>query len=224
MENKTLSISLILSLIAFLLVTFIFTAENGFTYDNYLTTKLSAISSKSLDSFMNIISLLGSSEVILLLTVLIGFVFLLQKNWLQLFLFFVLSVGGVALNFFLKMAFQRERPDGEVSMIEVFNYTLEIPSYSFPSGHTMRATIFLLFLLYLITKYLLEGFVRTTLIGVLILVIISVAISRVYLEAHFAFDTISAISISIGWFSLITMIFNKIEEKKRPTYRRTIGM
>src|SRR5699024_9093330 len=44
---------------------------------------------------------------------------------------------------------QRTRPGDEAEMIEVFNYTFELQSYSFPSGHAMRASILFLFLIYL---------------------------------------------------------------------------
>lgn len=224
MKNKTLTISFLLSIITFLLVTFVFTLENGYVYDSFIMDKISAISSKSLISFMELISLFGSSEIILIITVLIGLLLLLRKKWFHLILFFVLSAGGVALNFALKMAFQRERPDGESTMIEVFNYSLEIPSYSFPSGHTMRATILLLFILYLAAHYLMKNAFRTSLYILVIMTIIGVALSRLFLEAHFFSDTIAAISISVAWFALVIFIYNKLTGKKKVSYHRVIGM
>jgi len=224
MKNKTLAISFLLSILVFILVTFIFTVDNGFTYDQVIVDKLSSINSGTFNSLMETISLFGSSEVILLITVALGLILLIRKKWFQLILFFVLSVGGVALNFALKMAFQRERPDGEATMIEVFNYTLEIPSYSFPSGHTMRATILLLFILYLVMEYLLKSIFRRIVSVLIILAILSVAVSRLALEAHFLSDTLAAISISISWFALLTLIFHKFTSKKQSSYHRTIGM
>src|SRR5699024_11275784 len=56
----------------------------------------------------------------------------------------------VFLNLALKLLIHRERPGDEAKYIDVFNYQLEMQSYSFPSGHTMRATIFFLFLIYLV--------------------------------------------------------------------------
>lgn len=224
MKNKTLTISFLLSLIAFLFVTFVFTSENGYTYDDFIASKISSISSDFFTSLMELISLFGSSEIILIITGLIGLLLFIRKKWLQLTLFFILSLGGVALNFALKMAFQRERPGGESSMIEVFNYSLEIPSYSFPSGHTMRATILLLFILYLAANYLLKSVFRTSLYLLVFTMITGVAMSRLFLEAHFFSDTLAAISISIAWFSFVIIIYNKITGKNQPNYPRVIGM
>ncbi|WP_161784648.1 hypothetical protein [Halalkalibacter okhensis] len=41
------------------------------------------------------------------------------------------------MNFGLKLLYQRERP-GVEREIEVFGNSLDLISYSFPSGHTMR--------------------------------------------------------------------------------------
>src|SRR5690625_1757701 len=102
---------------------------------------------------MELVSMLGSSEVILLVTFVIAAIFMMRKNWSFMIFFMIVSVGGVFLNILLKLLFQRERP-GEMSNIEVFNYSLEIPSYSFPSGHTMRATILLVFFMYISARFI----------------------------------------------------------------------
>lgn len=223
MKNKTLTISFLLSITTFLLVTYVFTTENGYTYDQFIADQISTLSSNSLQASMEMISLLGSSEIILILTVLLGLLLFIRKKWHSFLLFFFLSVGGVALNFALKMAFQRERPGEEATMIEVFNYSLEIPSYSFPSGHTMRVTILLLFILYLASEYLLESAFRTFLFTLISLLIVAVAASRLFLEAHYFSDTVAAISISISWFAFIVFIFQKMRGRNHPAYHRTIG-
>lgn len=224
MKNKSLFIVFILSIIVFLNVSFVFNSQNGFMYDEIVAKKIASFSSSSIQSFMEGVSLFGSSEVILLLTVIIGIVLLFQRNWYHLFLFFVLSVGGVVLNFSLKMAFQRERPGDEASLIEVFNYSFEIPSYSFPSGHTMRATILLLYILYIVAREFMQGAFKTSIYIIMIGLILLVATSRLFLEAHFLSDTIAAISVSIAWFCIIVMIFQKIFSRNKPTYPTMIGM
>src|SRR5690625_5336732 len=101
---------------------------------------------------MELVSMLGSSEMILFVTFGIAAIFAIRKNWSFMIFFLIVSVGGVFLNLLLKLLFQRERP-GEMSNIEVFNYSLEIPSYSFLSGHMMRATIVLVFLMYIRARF-----------------------------------------------------------------------
>lgn len=223
MNNKILYTTAFISLLVFLAVTFIFNAQNGFMYDEYVNSYLANIQSSTITNLMEFISLIGSSEVILLLTGLIAFIFLVKRDWYHMFLFLIISVGGVFLNFILKMGFQRERPGGEMSTIEVFNYSLEIPSYSFPSGHTMRATILLLFLIYLASRFLKASGAKLTLYIVISLMMIGVAFSRLYLEAHFLSDTVAAISISITWFCICYAFLRKYDKRRRTVYHPVIG-
>jgi|SRR5699024_2685459 len=165
---------------------------------NALTTKI-----------MKFPSFIGSSEVILLATILIGLILLVKRDWRNLFFFFILSVGGVMLNLLLKQVVQRARPGDEMREIEVFQWNLEIQSYSFPSGHTMRATILFIFLIYLTYRFAKKTKTRVISYIVYIVLIIAVALSRIMLDAHFATDIIGAIIISISWFFLCLYFFHK---------------
>lgn len=206
---------------AFILVTFVFTMSNGYGYDQSIIDWVDSVSSPSIEKGMELISSLGSSEVILLITVIITAIFAIKRNWIFTIFFLTVSVGGVALNFVLKFLFQRERPGGDVSYIEVFNFSLEIPSYSFPSGHTMRVTILLLFLLYISFRFIKHTGLKVLAYLACILTMIGVALSRLFLEAHFLSDTLGAISISIVWFCLCLLIFKKYQPKRTGViYRR----
>lgn len=204
---------MILALIVFLSVTFGFTAKNGFSYDKAVGDWVSATSTKAIVKVMDIISLFGSSEVILIITFVIAALFAVKRNWIFTFFFLTVSVGGVVVNFVLKILFQRERP-GEMSYIEVFNYSFEIPSYSFPSGHTMRATILLLFLIYMSAHFIKGGLRKTISILACMIMMVGVALSRLFLDAHFLSDTLGAISISIVWFCMCLLFFRKYQAKK----------
>lgn len=156
---------------------------------------------------MSYASFIGSSEMILLVTVIVGLVLLIRRNWKQLFFFFTVSVGGVVLNLALKMLIRRARPGDEVSYIEVFNQNLEIQSYSFPSGHTMRATILFLFLIYLSYRFGKNIILKFITLIVFVALIVTVALSRIMLDAHFATDIAGALLISISWFFLCLYFF-----------------
>lgn len=160
-----------------------------------------------INQLMSFASIIGSSEVILLVTVLIGLYFLIKRYWHHFFFFFVLSVGGVILNLTLKLLVKRARPDDEVSFIEVFDYTFELQSYSFPSGHTMRATILFLFIIYLAISGLKQTIFKTIAIIGSIVLLLLVALSRIMLDAHYATDIIGAIVISLAWFFLCLNFF-----------------
>src|SRR5699024_512609 len=168
---------------------------------------------------MDLASIIGSSEVIMLITVAIGVYFLIKRSWRHFFFFFVLSVGGVILNLALKMLIQRARPGDEAKFIEVFNYTFELQSYSFPSGHTMRVSILILFLIYLAIYALKNMPFKIGLIIIYLGILISVALSRIMLDAHFATDVLGAIIVSIAWFFLCFSYFYKLKELSFSMYK-----
>lgn len=175
--------------------------------------------SSIVQNLMNYASFIGSSEVILIVTVLIGLVFLLKRNWRHFFFFFTLSVGGVILNLALKMIIQRARPGDEVNYIEAFNLNLEIQSYSFPSGHTMRATILFLFLMYLAFYFLKNNVWKYVAYIICIMLILAVALSRIMLDAHFATDIVGAMLFSIAWFFVCTYFFYQEKDTRwHPRY------
>ncbi|HLQ73184.1 MAG TPA: phosphatase PAP2 family protein [Bacillota bacterium] len=205
------------SFLLFLAVVFIFMGERGLAYDEQFISFVQTLSSGTLLSLMNVLTIIGSSEVILLITALIAGIYLLRRDWIMMIFFLVLSVGGVILNLGLKLAIQKERPDGDISYIEVFNYVLEIPSYSFPSGHTMRSTILFLFLMFVVSRVVRsEGVKIVAYIGFSLLIAL-VAFSRFFLEAHYLSDTLGAITISIAWFSFCLTSFRR--NKRSTRYR-----
>lgn len=167
------------------------------------------ITSNSVIVVMKIMSLLGSSEVILIVTVLIGLVWLVKRQWRNFFFFFTVSVGGVLVNFLLKVLIKRERPGDEVSYIEAFNVQLEVQSYSFPSGHTMRATILLLFLMYITYLFAERVFVKLGSYMLYTVLLLLIAASRVILDAHFITDVVGALFVAAGWFFLVLYFFHK---------------
>lgn len=217
-QNYLLVSSFLLSLIVFFFVSFYVTKQS---YDQMVITWIGEHTSPALQKSMDIISMLGSSEVILLVTVLIGLVFLMKRDWVHFILFFIVSVGGVILNLAMKLIFQRERPGGDISYIEVFNFSFELPSYSYPSGHTMRSTILLLFVMYLASIFIRKNYLRVTTYIISFVLIFLVALSRLMLEAHFLSDTLGAVLISITWVSLSLYIYNKYKmaNKRRAIYR-----
>src|SRR5690625_4733110 len=218
MKNKSLYVIIFISLLIFLSVTFIFTETKGFIFDQQIIQWVGDVSNPLINKIMNGVSLFGSREVILLVTLVITIVFLIKKDWYHTIFFLSVSVGGVFLNFLLKIIFQRERPGGDVSYIEVFNFSLEIPSYSFPSGHTMRSTILLVFLIYLSIRFIKKSLLKIVSFIICTILIISVAMSRLFLEAHYLSDTIAAVSISIVWFSLIYLLAKKYDQKETNAY------
>lgn len=206
-RNKGFLIASGILFFLFLMVVFITSGNSGFVMDETVAYWADSNNAAWLQKLMEVASVIGSSELIMIVTVLIGLVLLIKRSWRHFFFFFVVSVGGVALNLGLKMLVQRARPGDEAKFIEVFNYSFELQSYSFPSGHTMRATILFLFLIYLSIYAIRSMSLKVISTIVYIVLLVSVALSRVMLDAHFVTDVLGALIVSIAWFFLCLYFF-----------------
>ncbi len=151
---------------------------------------------------MRYVTWLGSTVVAATITTVVGIYLLLRRRryW---FAVFVLSVaGGAILNRILKGAFQRARPQLDDP---VFTFT----GYSFPSGHTLTATVVYGCLAALIVANTKDQTVRVVSILSASLVIALVAFSRIYLGAHYLTDVVGAIAEGLAWLSLcFTLVYS----------------
>jgi membrane-associated phospholipid phosphatase len=128
-----------------------------------------------------------------------------KKLWYNL-VFLSLSIpGGMLLNHMMKVAFHRPRP-----LFHLF-YSSSL-DYSFPSGHTMNATllygIIAIFALHVIKRWCWQVFV----VLFTVFLVILVALSRVYLGYHYLSDTLAAVAIGIAWLSLCFMATMTLKE------------
>ena len=135
-----------------------------------------------------VITFLGSTAFIIAMCVffLILFIILKKKNYG--FIVAGVVIISTLVNNLIKIIIARERP-------LVTSFVTE-HSYSFPSGHTMAATTLYGILLYFVLKSNMNKKLKVILSIVLGLLPVLVALSRVYLGAHFMSDVIGAIIAS----------------------------
>lgn len=202
-------------LVIFGLFSVVSNAGGEVRFDVVLISWAESISSPSFLSMMNVISTIGSLENLLILTVLLAVVLLFKKDKFNSFFIVFLTISGILFNLLLKFMFQRARPGDEISYIEAFGHTFEWVSYSYPSGHTMRMTLFALFLMYIGTIHLKKQSHIVINYTVFSLLILLVGVSRVALGAHFPSDVLASISISIAYFCMSLYIGRKIIERKQ---------
>jgi len=151
-----------------------------------------------LTAFMLAVSHLNGIAGISVLAVLAG-IYLLwagERYWL---LAFVLAVpGGILLNALLKLAFHRARPSFDDPLVT-------LTTFSFPSGHTLASTVFYTMLAcYLLSRIATAG-ARIAIVATALLMIMLVALSRIYLGAHFLTDVLAAIALGVAWVSVCLM-------------------
>jgi membrane-associated phospholipid phosphatase len=151
---------------------------------------------------MRYVTWLGSTVVASSITTVVGIYLLLSRRryW---FAALVLSVaGGAILNRLLKSAFQRARPQLDDP---IFTFT----GYSFPSGHTLTATVVYGCLAALIVANTRNRSVRVITILSAGLLIALVAFSRIHLGAHYLTDVVAAIAEGLAWLSLcFTLVYS----------------
>jgi membrane-associated phospholipid phosphatase len=163
--------------------------------DAELSSWLHAHSTPLLTVLFARITLLGST---LLASVIAGLValYLLWRRQPYWFAAFVLSVyGGMILNRLLKHSFQRARPRFDDP---IFSFT----GYSFPSGHTMTATVVYGAIAVLVFTKNKNRTLRIVVVTLAALLIGLVGFSRIYLGAHYLSDVLGAIAEGLAWLSL----------------------
>lgn len=159
--------------------------------------------SASKTSLIETLTMIGSAETAIVLTVIIVIVlFILRKFVVGLWFGGTVLVCAVLLNTILKDIFQRPRPN--------FNRLIAETGYSFPSGHATGSTIFYglaaMFLIFTVKQMWVK-----IVIGVAGLSwIIFIMCSRVYLGVHYPTDVlagflfgIASIFISLGVYFLV---------------------
>ena len=170
--------------------------------DAQLSTWLHSHTRPWLTSAMFVVTSLGSSLIASCIAVVFG-VYLIRRRrfyWLAAFLSSV--YGGMLLNRILKYVFQRPRPRFDDPL-------LSLTSYSFPSGHTMTATV----LFGVLAAYFLtttpDWRRRVVIVFVAGLLILLVGFSRMYLGVHYLSDVLGAMAEGLAWLALcLTLVYS----------------
>lgn len=127
------------------------------------------------------------------------------------FTFVLAMFGGMLLNVLLKHLFSRPRPHFE-------NPILTLTTYSFPSGHTMMATVLYGTLSVFVVSRVPVWRWRLLAIFIALFMIALVGFSRIYLGAHYLSDVLAAVAEGLAWlaFCLIAVQTIRCRPKRRP--------
>jgi undecaprenyl-diphosphatase len=163
--------------------------------DAQINKWLYAHRSPQLTTFFLVITSLGSTIPVICIAVVAGLYSLWKRQPYWLATIWITVFGGMLLNKLLKLVFYRPRPHFDDPI-------LSLTGYSFPSGHTMAATV-----LYGVLAVLLITQVKRKRSKVVItlsasLLIAAVGFSRMYLGAHYLSDVLGAIAEGLAWMSL----------------------
>jgi membrane-associated phospholipid phosphatase len=136
---------------------------------------------------------LGDIPVIPAIAVVGAWVLWRQRHRLVLVCWLSAFFGGVLVNRLLKLLIHRSRP------VRVLHES----TFSFPSGHTMAATIGYGMLAYVMATYWRPRRIkRRFLFLAAALIALAVGVSRIYLGMHFPTDVIGALAAGTAWVAI----------------------
>lgn len=143
-----------------------------------------------LDRVMLGITFLGEPMVLLVLCILVGMVLLRRHRKSEATTLAIAGVGAIGLNFLLKDLFARSRPT-------LWERTVDVSYYSFPSGHAMISLV-----VYGMLGYLLATRFRRWwgwILSATILLIATIGLSRLYLGVHWPTDVVAGYAAGLVW-------------------------
>jgi membrane-associated phospholipid phosphatase len=115
--------------------------------------------------------------------------------------------GNAILNPMMKQLFERLRPLNEQGMANELGW-------SFPSGHASGATVTYGMLAYVALRTL-HPVWHLPVMLVVISLVLTVGISRIFLQVHFASDVAAGFGSGLAWLSLCVMVIELIEHYHR---------
>ena len=170
-------------------------------FDTPLLLRLHGHANTTLDAVMMFLSKVGGMPILAYTVLLVGF-FAWRKMRAQWTFLLLAMVGTCLLNVALKTAYARTRPDLWLSIAPEHDF-------SFPSGHSMLSSTFVLAVLVLMWKsgWSLALKCVATVVGLCF--VVGVISSRLYLGVHFPSDVLAGFCLSLSWVSLLNGIFQK---------------
>lgn len=136
-----------------------------------------------------------------------------ERYWYPLLALVLVVPGGVALIPLLKMAFHRHRPSTE-------NALADFQGYSFPSGHTMTATLLYGLLAVLAILACSSWRFRTWTLSATLAMVLLVGFSRIYLGAHYLSDVLGAFAAGIAWLALSLTAIDSLRHSRGHPIRK----
>lgn len=174
--------------------------------DAWLAQWLHARMSPGLTQLMLAVSEVHNTIPVIVYGVLIACVLIATRNWPRLIMLVAMLPGGMLLNFAVKQAFQRARP----SFVDVAS---SLATYSFPSGHTMAATVFWGFVAAWVVPNLRQWRWRVMVVMGACLMVALVAFSRIYLGMHYLSDVLASMAEGTAWTALCVIAFRTWDQR-----------
>lgn len=184
----------------FILITVLMITNNTKIIDETIYNYIYSFRSNLLDTFFKTTTKCANTMTVIIM-VFILLIFLGKENIYKL----ILTVTTTVLtNQGLKHIIRRIRPE-HIRLIKE-------KGYSYPSGHSMISIALYGLLIYLIYKNVKNKILKSLLIVILLVLILSIGISRIYLGVHYPTDVLAGFSIALP---ILILIVGKIDDHFR---------
>ena len=196
MKNKKLLLSCFFFML-FLIIMLLVVLGKTTGFDQAIYQAIISCREDFFDFYFITITKLANTVTIIFIVLLFVLLF---RNKDSLFLV-VSSVDCLLLNTIFKYIVRRSRPM-ELRLISQ-------GGYSFPSGHTVMAVCFYGYFLYLALTKIKNKVFRYCVSFLLILVILSIGVSRIYVGVHFASDVLGGYCLGFSYLLLLIYVKEK---------------
>ena len=150
---------------------------------------------------------LGGISVLILFAVIAVVFLLLQRKRLSALLLVLGLAGGVTLSEGLKALFGRPRPPAAFQAVETLNA-------SFPSGHTLMATVFYLTVGVMLTRAFPRVHLKAFVLGAAMTVALLIGLTRIYLGAHWASDVFAGWCAGAAWAMTLWLVAYAVQRRQ----------
>ncbi|MDQ0217882.1 phosphatase PAP2 family protein [Peribacillus cavernae] len=163
-------------------------------FDNTIIQFIQGLISDKLTSFMKFLTFFGSirwlGSAVIVASLILA---VLHKKRYAIFLIVSSGLGSI-FNIVLKSIFRRERPDILPIIIE--------HGFSFPSGHSMGSFILYGSLAIVLVKVSRRLYLDWICVGLCVVAILLIGISRIYLGVHYPSDVIAGFAAGGAWLTI----------------------
>lgn len=164
-------------------------------FDEVVYSLVRSLENSFFDKYFVFITKLGNESTIIVLVILLLLIFKGKDRLLILFS----SLASVISNQLIKHIIMRPRPD----VLKL----IEQGGYSFPSGHSMIAIAVYGLLLYFVNVKIKNKYLKYGLSFLLVLLILSIGISRIYVGVHYASDVFGGFLLAtVELIALIALV------------------